>query len=669
MTKTKNKKIETVNTQLINKKNNNFIIYSIFFIFTFLLYGNSLTNDYALDDSIVIVNNSFTQKGFDGIKDILTHDTFTGFFGKDKKLVAGGRYRPFSLVTFAVENQFFGKNPHISHFINVLLYAIIAVLIYVILSELLIKYKNNKWYFSIPFITTLLFIAHPIHTEVVANIKGRDEIMALLFSLLALYFTIKYYEHNKSINLIYSFISLFFALMSKENSITFVLIIPLTIYFFTDKKVKKILVSVIPLIIASVFFLLIRYLVIGNSLTKAPTELMNNPFLHASFAEKYATISYTLGLYIKLLIFPHPLTFDYYPKQIPIINWYNIKAIIPFVFYIFILIYSFLKIKSKNIVSYSILYFLITFSIVSNIVFSVGTFMNERFMFMPSIAFCLLTAYFLFYLLPKYFSNKKLYAKFSPLLLIVILSLYSFKTIDRNKAWKNDFTLFTTDVKTSTNSAKSNCSAGGKLIEKAQKTKDKKQRDEYLKLAIKYLKKSIKIYPNYNDALLLLGNAYFEYNKNYDKIIYYYKQILNRNPNYENVYNNISLIFSKLKDVDYKIKVYKELYKINPNRYDINYNLGLLYGRYKKNYIKALHYLQRAIKINPNNAQSYKDMGVLYGLLHEFKKSAEVLQIAVKLDKNDPQVFYNLGITYRALGDTKKSDKYFEKAKKFKKVK
>lgn len=669
MTKTKNKKIETVSNQLINKKSNNLIIYFIFFIFTFLLYGNSLTNDYALDDTIVIVENSFTKKGFDGIKDILTHDTFTGFFGKDKKLVAGGRYRPLSLVTFAVEYQIFGKNPHISHFINVLLYAIIAVLIYVILSELLIKYKNDKWYLSIPFITTLLFIAHPIHTEVVANIKGRDEIMALLFSLLALYFIIKYYKHNKSRNLFYSFISLFFALMSKENSITFVLIIPLTIYFFTEKKVKKIFVSIIPLVLASAFFLLIRYLVIGNSLTKAPTELMNNPFLHASFAEKYATISYTLGLYIKLLIFPHPLTFDYYPKQIPIINWYNIKAIIPLVFYIFILIYSFLKIKSKNIVSYSILYFLITFSIVSNIVFPVGTFMNERFMFMPSIAFCLLTAYFLFYLFPKYISNNKFAAKFSPLLLIVILFLYSFKTIDRNKAWKNDFTLFTTDVKTSTNSAKSNCSAGGKLIEKAQKTTDKKVRDEYLKLSIKYLQKSIKIYPNYNDALLLLGNAYFEYNKDYDKIIYYYKKILNRNPNYENVYNNISLIFSKLNDVDYKIKVYEELYKINPNRYDINYNLGLLYGRYKKKYIKALPYLQRAIKIKPDNVQSYKDLGVLYGLLHEFKKSAKVLQIAVKLDKNDPQVFYNLGITYRALGDTEKADKYFEKAKEFNKVK
>ncbi len=661
--------IKTDSNQLINKKKNNFTIYFIFFLLSFLLYGNTFTHDYALDDAIVIADNSFTQQGFDGIKDILTHDSFTGFFGREKKLVAGGRYRPLSLVSFAVEYQFFGKNPHVSHFINVLLYAIISVLIYIILSNLLVKFKNNKWYFSIPFVVTLLFIAHPIHTEVVANIKGRDEIMALLFSLLALYFTIKYFEHNKLRNLIYSFISLFLALMSKENSITFVLIIPLTIYFFSDKKIKNIFVSIIPLILASGFFLFIRYLVLGNSLTKAPTELMNNPFLHATFAEKYATISYTLGLYIKLLIFPHPLTFDYYPKQIPIINWNNFRAIIPFVFYLFILIYSLLKIKKKSIVAYSILYFLITFSIVSNIVFPVGTFMNERFMFMSSIGFCLIMAYFLFYIVPKYINNQKFIAKISPLLLILILSLYSFKTIDRNRAWKNDFTLFTTDVKTSSNSAKSNCSAGGKLIEKAQKTTDKEKRNEYLKLSIKYLQKSIDIYPKYNDALLLLGNAYFEYNKDYDKIIYYYKRILNRNPNYENVYSNISLIFNNLDSVDYKIKVYEELYKINSNRYDINYTLGLLYGRYKKNYLKAIPYFQQAIKKKPNNVQSYKDLGVIYGLLHEFKKSAEILQTASKLDKNDLQVLYNLGITYRALGDTEKANKYFEQAKEFKKVK
>ena len=56
---------------------------------------------------------------------------------------------------------------------------------------------------------------------------------------------------------------------------------------------------------------------------------MNNPFLKIegnqwvpfSGAEKMATIFYTLGYYIKLLLVPHPLTHDYYPRHIDIMNW------------------------------------------------------------------------------------------------------------------------------------------------------------------------------------------------------------------------------------------------------------------------------------------------------------------------------------------------------------
>ncbi|MBQ1606744.1 MAG: hypothetical protein II088_08035, partial [Bacteroidales bacterium] len=81
------------------------------------LYINTLRNDYALDDSMVLIRNSFTQEGVSGFGDIFKYDTFTGFWVfndstrtveqivKEKKLLAGGRYRPLSLATFALEIQ------------------------------------------------------------------------------------------------------------------------------------------------------------------------------------------------------------------------------------------------------------------------------------------------------------------------------------------------------------------------------------------------------------------------------------------------------------------------------------------------------------------------------------------------------------------------------------
>ncbi|MBV6652333.1 MAG: hypothetical protein KI786_01165, partial [Mameliella sp.] len=75
------------------------------FALSFLLYANTLGHDYALDDAIVIYDNMFVKDGISGIPGILSKDTFYGFFKEEGKaaLVAGGRYRPFSLILFAIE--------------------------------------------------------------------------------------------------------------------------------------------------------------------------------------------------------------------------------------------------------------------------------------------------------------------------------------------------------------------------------------------------------------------------------------------------------------------------------------------------------------------------------------------------------------------------------------
>ena len=57
------------------------------------LYIQTLSFDYVLDDTILIVKNKFTQKGIAGIPEILGNETFKGHFGDQKELVEGGRYR------------------------------------------------------------------------------------------------------------------------------------------------------------------------------------------------------------------------------------------------------------------------------------------------------------------------------------------------------------------------------------------------------------------------------------------------------------------------------------------------------------------------------------------------------------------------------------------------
>ena len=157
---------------------------ALMLIVPFALYWQTTGYGYVLDDQIVITDNSFTKEGWSGIDDLLLTESFTGYFGEQKELVQGNRYRPLSLITFAIEYGITGGlHPWLSHFINILLYGILGIVILRVFHLLLPDRIQTASWLSLPFLVALLYILHPIHTEAVANIKGRDEIMAMLLSL------------------------------------------------------------------------------------------------------------------------------------------------------------------------------------------------------------------------------------------------------------------------------------------------------------------------------------------------------------------------------------------------------------------------------------------------------------------------------------------------------
>ena len=640
------------------------MIYLIILLFAFVFYGNTVLNDYALDDAIVITQNDYTQKGIDGIKEIFSTELFTGFFKVKKDLVAGGRYRPLSVATFALEVEFFGQNPFISHFINVLLFGILGILLYVLLQKLFRKFSvENKWYLDLPLITTLLYMAHPIHTEIVANIKGRDEILSLMGVLIAFIYIMKYLELKKALFLIFSFIAFLIGMFSKEGGVTFLATIPLALWFFTDYKFKNIFVSLLPILGATLVYFLIRGAVLGDQTAKVIPELMNDSFLEMNQSQKFATIAYTMGIYLKLIFFPHPLTYDYYPYHIPITEWSHWHAFGSLILVLTLAVIAIKGLKNKTFISFGILFYAISLAPLSNILFPIGAFMNERFVFVASLGFCLILAWFITYKLPLIFKKDVRKLKFIPIILVVVFVLYGFKTVTRNMDWKNDFTLFTTDVKVSVNGAKSNCSAGGKLIEEATKEGNEAKRDDYLRQAIKYLNHSLEIYPNYGDALLLLGNAWFEYNKNYDSTMIAYKALIRLNPEHNQAFQNVDIIFRNLDSVDYKIKVYEDLFAINPNRFEVNYALGNLYGRFKNDLARSTWYLNRAVAVKPNNAFALKDLGVAYGMSMKYDSSVYFLKKALEIEPEDAQLYLNIGISYLNTNQREEGEKYLRKAK------
>ena len=602
-----------------------------------VLYANTITHDYTQDDAIVINDNEFTTQGFAGIPALLKYDTFRGFFKVDgkEKLVSGGRYRPLTPVMFAIEYQLFGYNPVIGHLLNILWFTLLVLVLYLTLERLFFKYDtSSKWRYMI-FAACILFAVHPIHTEAVANIKGRDEIICLLGSLASLYCAIRWYDERKNKFMIFSGMLFFIALMSKENTITFLVVIPLALYIFRKASITVSLKSVLPAVVGTIVFLAIRSSVIGWYMGGTPMELMNNPFLKwtnngyvaLSKMESLPTMLYCLGKYLGLLVFPHPLTHDYYPRHIEIMSWSDISVIASIFIYFLLILYALLNLKKRSVLSFCILYFLATISIVSNIVFPIGTNMSERFLFMPSVGFSLIVAYLCWK------GNEKYPAVIKGIFALVMIGMIG-KTMTRNMVWKDNYTLFTTDVHTSTRSAKILNAAGGTKSNKASRMEDGPRKTNLLQEAIQHTTQALEVHPNYKNAMMIQGNSFF-YKKEFENAVRSYERLLSLYPGDADGESNLAVA---LRDT------------------------GKYFGERKQDLVKAEKYLRRSLAIRPKDVETNRLLGVTNGIKGNHKEAIKYFKKVADLQPNNALSYVNLYNAYGAYGDDEKARLNYEKA-------
>lgn len=662
------------------------------------LYANTLGHDFALDDALFITQNKFTLKGVDGIPEIMSSDAFVGLFG-NANLLPGGRYRPLTQVMFAIEYELFGLNPFIGHFINLLLYAALGLLVFKIL-RMLLPPTERPAVLSLPFIATLLFIAHPLHTEVVANIKGRDEIMSMLGTLACLYYILRYLENRRLLYLILTSVIFFLAILSKENALAWVAVIPLSVWFFRKPASKDYRMMAAPLLLALAGYAALRAATVGFVMTDVQdNELLNNPFLGASFPERYATIFFTWLKYFGLIIFPHPLTHDYYPKQIPIMGFDDSRALAGLLLSAATLVIALVLFKRKHIISFAILFFWLTFAMSSNFIINIGAFMNERFVFAPLLGYTLVLGWLVNDPLKKWIHRPEQWKTASISLLVVLVAGFSVKTVARNQVWKNDFVLFTTDAEVSTNSAKCNTSAGGKLMEWADSTDNPGQRQDYLARSQKYLSKAIEIYPGNIHPWLLLGNLYIK-TKNYTGAVDCFQHCLQLRPNYADALNNLlhvaqvtyrdslfpqsmatyrllmtyqpddvrhpyglGLNFEKTRQTDSALYWYGVSLKKDSLNADAWARLGEIHGKVRNDLDRSEACLRKAVELNPKDASSLENLGIIHALRRDYATAIGFFEKAYQLNPENMSLCMNMAKTYEGMGDRKNAERCYALAR------
>lgn len=611
-------------------------------LFAFLLYSNTFSHDFAQDDAIVITDNMFTTQGLSGWEGILSYDTFYGFFKEEGKaqLVSGGRYRPFSLLIFALEYEIFEDEPRYYHILNALYYALLVFLIFVWLRRLL---RDQVLSFWIAFFTTLLFAAHPIHTEVVANIKGRDEIYALLFSISTVLYLVKSYDlGRKGITMHLMAGMLFmFGLLSKENTITFLAIIPLMFIWFRSQNIQRAFTYTLGPLASTFLFLIWRHGIIDSTFSgDLPMELMNNPYLKwtgsgyelLSWVERLPMVLLTLGKYLLLFIFPHPLTHDYYPKMIDYVTFRDIGVIITTVIY-GLMIWLFLRgSRRHSTLSFAIAFYLITLSIVSNLVVVVGTNMSERFLFMPSLGLCL----FVTDLVMSCYTDKRTW----PTLLLAVMSLaFAVKTWTRNPVWKNNYTLFTTDISVSDRSAKLQNSVGGVLLENIDDLDGEAKKNQVRK-AISHLKKAVELHPTFKSSRLLLGNAHYHL-ESYEEAVEHYQEALALDSEFADAKMNLAMSYRAQKTYDKAIQLLESVMLRKNYELEAKNKLALILEEAGLDIIQkgrpqdAIAYFEKGLEIGVDNAKFNYFLGIAHGQIGDLAKGIRYLESALNYDAEE----------------------------------
>ncbi len=569
---------------------------ALIFAVAFALYLPVINYDYILDDKIVISENDFVQEGIGGIWDILSTESFEGYFGEHQSLVVGSRYRPLSIATFAIEYELFGLNPVTGHIGNGLLYGLSCLLIFRLMFFFFRKKEpaDTRWFLSIPFIASLLFALHPLHTEVVANIKGRDEIMALMGALAALYLSIRYFDRFQIKWLIAATVVFFLGLMAKENVITFLAVIPLALYFFTDRPIWRQLPLMGGLLLATAGYLFIRYQVVGYLLSSGVevTQLMNNPFVEMNTAQQYATITLTLGKYIQLLFVPWPLSHDYYPYAIAIQEWINPAVLLSALLYIGMAFYAIYGLRKKDLVAFWFWYYLATISIVSNVLFPVGTFMNERFVYMSSLAFCALLPWMLLRKIPNYFEQVGKVRNISIGVLALVMVSYTVIVLDRLPDWKSPMALNASAVKTNPNSARANLFYGTANFNKYREETDREKRNMYLNVAEHHFKRALEIHPTYSSALnMRAGVAAERYrmHRDLDRLLQEFTEVMKVNP-------RLSYIREYM---EYLNRTHSDRQKLLDFYYEVTFELFVEMGHISESHF----YMNLAHEFEPDDAR------------------------------------------------------------------
>ena len=269
-----------------------FIFFLLNFLFFYLIFWHALDYGRTFDDGAL--DQEFNNAPGDG-------KLLATFF------YAEFHFYPIYFITHELDNfitflynYFVGEvaNIKVAKNTNYILHILNAYLVFIIL-KLLFNPKNilEK---LILYLSSIIFLIHPIGSQIIFNVTTRNESLALLFSLLTFIYSFELFKKKKIINFFYVIILYFFALCSKLSAVTFLAIIPLVILLINSKynELPKNLKKIFPVFLSLLIVFLTFYYVRSNFVNE---YLIN---YYSNFHQLISEFLVALKFYLRGLIFP-----------------------------------------------------------------------------------------------------------------------------------------------------------------------------------------------------------------------------------------------------------------------------------------------------------------------------------------------------------------------------
>ena len=602
-------------------KNNSWIWIVSIALLGSVLYIQSLGFEYSLDDGIYAKSNRVTVKGLDNWTELFHYGSMNFI---EISPTNTGIYRPFTLLTFALENELIGEfDPAISHSVNLVLYFALLLVLGVFLVSLAEKKKLPPLF---PFLVLLLFAVHPLHVEVVASAKSRDTLLSALFSFGAI--LIWWRNQGRMKPWLWGIILglYFISLISKEESVPMIAFVGLLAYFFLGQKPLQAAASTLPFVGVAAVYLIIRGMVLDSAKTVYDSYINSIMYL-ADGSERLATNFYIYLQYIKLLVFPHPLSWDYSFSQLTVQNFSNPIVWLSMGFFGGLIYLAFRGFKDRNLLSFGLIFYFATFSIFANLIpsLTIGSNLGERFMFVPSLAFAFVVVLLLFRLGEKIkLQNNKVL----PIVILVpVLLGFTWKTVDRTQVWESNFTITRADVTSAPNSWRTHTFYAEELRQIASNMKK----------------------TDADSARIL----YEESRKEYEIMF----GILGKDMPVSQYLSTYAEVLINLGDSVQAVSVLEENIRKNPKAFYALFQLGR-FAFDRGDFDEAESYYLKALQSDsPNMGPLYRNLGLTYSRKTERDKAIVALEKSLEY-WDDPQIRNALGFLYSELGQAEKAAQY-----------